>query len=81
MAPFFRQPNIGKTIVKILPESGPTNRLAREMQWREIDLLYEAFSNEGLRKTKIYERLSELKNITAESMKRELMRRYSTSKR
>ena len=81
MAPFFGQPNIGKAIAKILRDREPTNKLAREMQWREIDLLYEAFCNEGLQKTEIYNRLAELKGITPESMKRELMRRYSASKR
>jgi hypothetical protein len=78
IAPFFGQPNIGRTIAKILRDKEPTDKLAREMQWREIDLLYEAFNNEGLRKTEIYERLAELKGITPESMKRELMRRYKT---
>ena len=81
MAPFFGQPNIDKTIAKILRERGPTNKLAREMKWREIDLLYETLTDAGLQKTEIYERLAELKNITAECMKRELMRRYSASKR
>ena len=80
MAPFFGQPRIGTTIAKILRDKEPTNKLAREMQWREIDLLYEAFSREGLQKTEIYERLAALKDIAPESMKRELMRRYSASK-
>jgi len=81
MAPFFGQPNIGTTIAKILRDKEPTNKLAREMQWREIDLLYEAFSNDGLRKTEIYKRLAELKGISAASMKRELMKRHASSKR
>ena len=81
MAPFFGQPNIGKTIAKILRDREPTNKLARELQWREFDLLYKAYLNEGLRKTEIYERLAELKGIAAASMKRELMDRYPTSKR
>ena len=81
MAPFFGQPNIGKTIAKILRDRDPINKQAREMQWREIDLLYEAFCSKGLRKTEIYERLAEFKGITPESMKRELISRYSASKR
>ena len=81
MAPFFGQPNIGKTIAKILRDKEPTNKLAREMKWREIDLLYETLTDAGLQKTEIYERLAAFKGITASSMKRELMRRYSASKR
>ena len=81
MAPFFGQPNIGKTIAKILRDKEPTNKLAREMKWREIDLLYEVLNNAGLQKTEIYERLAAFKGITASSMKRELIKRYSTSKR
>ena len=81
MAPFFGQPNIGKTIAKILRDKEPTNKLAREMKWREIDLLYETLTDAGLQKTEIYERLAAFKGITASSMKRELMKRYSASKR
>ena len=81
MAPFFGQPNIGKTIAKILRDKEPTNKLAREMKWREIDLLYETLTEAGLQKTEIYERPAAFKGITASSMKRELMRRYSASKR
>ena len=55
MAPFFGQPNIGKTIAKILRDKEPTNKLAREMKWREIDLLYETLTDAGLQKTEIYE--------------------------
>ena len=81
MAPFFGQPNIGKAIAKILRDKEPTNKLAREMKWREIDLLYEVLNNAGLQKTEIYERLAAFKGITASSMKRELIKRYSASKR
>ena len=81
MASFFGQPDLGRTIAIILREKGPTNKLASEMKWREIDLLYEALNKEGLQKTEIYERLAEFKGITASSMKRELMKRYSASKR
>ena len=81
MASFFGQPDLGRTIAIILREKGPTNKLAREMKWREIDLLYEALNKEGLQKTEIYERLAEFKGITASSMRRELMKRYSASKR
>lgn len=81
IAPFFGQPNIGKTIAKILRDKEPTNKLAREMKWREIDLLYETLTDAGLQKTEIYERLGKHKGITAASMKRELMRRYSSPKR
>ena len=61
MAPFFGQPNIGKTIAKILRDKEPTNKLAREMKWREIDLLYETLTDAGLQKTEIYERLGKHK--------------------
>ena len=81
MASFFGQLDLGRTIAKILRDKEPTNKLAREMKWREIDLLYETLTDAGLQKTEIYERLAAFKGITASSMKRELMRRYSASKR
>ena len=80
MAPFFGQPKIGEIIAKILRDKEPTHKLAREMKWREIDLLYEALTNAGMRKKEIYERLAEHKGISAASMKRELMKRHSAPK-
>lgn len=46
----------------------------------EIDLLYEAFDKEGMRKKDIYEKLAGYKRIEPDSMKRELMRRHKNSK-
>ena len=80
MAPFFGKPEIGSAIAKMLRDKEPTNKLRREMEWREVDLLYEALNKDGVPKNEIYERLSAYKGITPESMKRELMRRYSAPK-
>ena len=80
MASFFGQPDLVRTIAIILREKGPTNKLAREMKWREIDLLHEALTKTGLQKTEIYERLAKHKGITVASVKRELMKRYSAPK-
>jgi hypothetical protein len=46
----------------------------------EINLLYEAFVKEGMRKKDIYEKPTGYKRIEPDSIKRELMRRRKNSK-
>jgi hypothetical protein len=74
-ASFFGSEKLGVAIAEKLRDKEPTDKLAREIRWREIDLLYEVLHPElG---EKVYEYLSLVKGITAASMKRELMRRYT----
>lgn len=74
IVPFFGKPEIGQKIAEILRDKEPSQKLKREMQWREIDLMYEAL-HPSLGE-KVYEELAKYKGITTASMKRELMRRY-----
>jgi hypothetical protein len=80
IVPFFGRPEIGKAIAEILRDKEPCHKLEKELAWREIDLLYEAFVKEGVRKKDIYEKLAGYKRIEPDSMKWELMRRHKNSK-
>jgi hypothetical protein len=80
IVPFFGRPEIGKAIAEILRDKEPSHKLEKELAWREIDLLYEAFVKEGVRKKDIYEKLAGYKRIEPDSMKWELMRRHKNSK-
>ena len=77
IVPFFGRPEIGKAIAEILRDKEPSHKLEKELAWREIHLLYEAFVKEGVR---IYEKLAGYKRIEPDSMKWELMRRHKNSK-
>ena len=80
IVPFFGRPEIGKAIAEILRDKEPSHKLEKELDWREIDLLYEAFVKKGMRKKDIYEKLAGCKGIEPDSMKWELMRRHKNSK-